>query len=92
MDQIPTSMVAHVVVQTKPSSHGMFESMECTVESVKDFLSKLGIKTRMHLVEIRISSLNHVSVRLNKILCFLKMCPIFVSSVHNFGRFDNVMI
>ena len=25
MDQIPTSMVAHVVVQTKPSPHGMFE-------------------------------------------------------------------
>ena len=68
MDQIPTSMVAHVVVQTKPSSHGMFESMECTVESVKDFLSKLGIKTRMHLVEISISSLNHVFVRLNKIM------------------------
>ena len=25
MDQIPTSMVAHVVVQTKPTKHGMFE-------------------------------------------------------------------
>jgi hypothetical protein len=27
-----------------------------------------------------------------KVLCFLKMCPIFVSSVHNFGRSDDDII
>ena len=26
------------------------------------------------------------------LLCFLKMCPIYVGSVHNFGRSDDYMI
>ena len=40
----------------------------CTVESFQDFLIKLDIKPRMYLVEIRIFSLNNVTVRLTKIL------------------------
>ena len=28
----------------------------------------------------------------NKVLYFLKMCPIFIGSVHNFGKSDNVII
>ena len=38
------------------------------VESVQDFLIKLDMKPCMHLVEISIFSLNHVIVRLTKIL------------------------
>ena len=38
------------------------------VESVQDFLIKLDMKPCMHLVEISIFSLNHVIVRLTKIM------------------------
>ena len=115
------------------------------VDEFQDFLIKLGIKPRMHILEISIFSLNNVIVKPTKImnnflkdgktptfkvifqhqksmesfwfflwrildqdikfwkqnflktlifkeLCFLKMCPIFVGSVHNFGRSDNGMI
>ena len=34
----------------------------CDLETVQDFLIKLGIKPRMHIVEISIFSLNHVSL------------------------------
>ena len=47
-----------------------------------------------HLVEIFIFSLYHVTIRPTKIINnllrdskILKMCPIFVDSVHNFGKF-----
>ena len=40
----------------------------CTIETVKDFFSKLGMKPRKHLVEINILSVNHVFVRLTKIM------------------------
>ena len=115
------------------------------IESVQDFLIMLEMKPCMHLVEISIFSLNHVIVRLTKImnnllehlkiltfkvifqcwklvesfqkkseeywsrrptftkkkilkffiskvLFFLKRCPIFVSSVHNFSMSDNDII
>ena len=42
--------------------------MSSEVESVQDFLIKLGIKPLMHLVEISNFSLNHVIVRLIKIM------------------------
>ena len=38
------------------------------VFTIQDFLSKLGMKPQMHLVEISIFSLNHVTVRLTKVL------------------------
>ena len=38
------------------------------LESVQKFLIKLGMKPCMHLVEISIFSLNHVIVRLTKIM------------------------
>ena len=38
------------------------------VYTIQDFLSKLGMKPQMHLVEISIFSLNHVTVRLTKIM------------------------
>ena len=104
------------------------------LDTVQDFLIKLGIKPRMHLLKIGIfhyimslSDLpklwtpsskiavlyfqSHFSasvknIRLGdqhleifflktlifKVLCFLKMCVVFVVSVHNFGRSDNDMI
>ena len=40
----------------------------CTLESVQDFLIKLGIKPLMHLLEISTFSLNNVIVRLTKIM------------------------
>ena len=40
----------------------------CVVESVQDFLIKLDMKPRMHLVEISIFSLNKDLVRLTKIM------------------------
>ena len=39
-----------------------------TLESVQDFLMKLDMKPRMHLVKISIFSLNLVIVRLTKIM------------------------
>ena len=38
------------------------------LENVQDFLIKLGIKPRMHILEISIFSLNHVIVRPTKII------------------------
>ena len=38
------------------------------IESVQDFLIKLDIKLRMHLLEISTFSLNNVIVRLTKIM------------------------
>ena len=40
----------------------------CTLDTVQDFLIKLGIKPRMHLWEISILSLNNVIVRPTKIM------------------------
>ena len=116
------------------------------VETVQDFLIKLGIKALMHLLELSIFSLNNDIVRLTKIMnnlvkdlkilsfkvifqCLklvesfqkkisvkniwlgghfismkvswnfdfkvfylLKMCPIFVGSVHNFGKSEDDII
>ena len=48
-----------------------FHTMFCWtfwLESVQDFLIKLDLKPFMHLVEISIFSLNHVIVRLTKIM------------------------
>ena len=39
-----------------------------TLETVQDFLIKLGIKALMYLLEIIIFSLNNVILRLNKIM------------------------
>ena len=39
-----------------------------TIESVQDFLIMLDMKPCMHLVEISIFSLNHVILRLTKIM------------------------
>ena len=109
----------------------------CVLETVQDFLIKLGIKPVMHLLEVHIFSLNYDIIRLAKIMdnlvkdlkilifqclklveCFqekylirrqtfikrflnilmfevlnlLKICPIFVGSVHDFGRSDGVII
>ena len=39
-----------------------------TVDTIQDFLCKLGMKPHMHLVEISIFSLNHVITRPIKII------------------------
>ena len=41
---------------------------EYVLDTVQDFLIKLGIKPRMHLLEIDIFSLDHVIVRPIKIM------------------------
>ena len=47
------------------------------LETVQDFLIKLGIKPRMHLLEISIFSINHIIVRPAKIMNnLLKDCKI----------------
>ena len=38
------------------------------LDTIQDFLCKLGMKPHMHLVEISIFSLNHVIVRPTKII------------------------
>ena len=43
-------------------------SRTCELDIVTDFSIKLGMKSHMHLVEICIFSLNHVIVRLTKIM------------------------
>ena len=43
-----------------------FTLLTCVLESVQDFLIKLGIKPLMHLLEISTFSLNGVIVRLTK--------------------------
>ena len=54
----------------------------CRVETVQDFLIKLGIKPRMHILEISIFSLNHVIVRPTKIINnLLKDCKILTFKV-----------
>ena len=40
----------------------------CILDTIQDFLRKLGMKPQMHLVEISIFSLNHVIVRPTKII------------------------
>ena len=40
----------------------------CLLDTIQDFLCKLGMKPHMHLVEISIFSLNHVIVRPTKII------------------------
>ena len=42
--------------------------MYLAIETVQDFLIKLGIKPLMHLLELSIFSLNNVLVRLTKIM------------------------
>ena len=94
--QIERDLQHHLVFTT-------FSKLLLILESFQDFLFKLDMKPRMHLVEISIFSLNIVIVRLTtimnnllehlkilifKILYFLKMCPFFVGSVHNFGWSD----
>ena len=40
----------------------------CSLDTIQDFLCKLGMKPHMHLMEISISSLNHVITRPTKII------------------------
>ena len=42
--------------------------LQCKVETVQDFLIKLGIKPLMHLLKISIFSLNNDIIRLTKIM------------------------
>ena len=57
------------------------------IDTVQDFLMKLGIKLCLHILKIRIFSLNHVIVRPIKIMNILlkvcKICTYFQS--HFFG-------
>ena len=49
-------------------AQNLFFSKKQTLETVQDFLIKLGIKTLMHLLEISIFSLNNGIVRITKIM------------------------
>ena len=61
----------------------------CELESVQDFLIKLDMKPCMRLVEISIVLLgDQLLLKRIKMLYFLKACPTFVGSVHNFGKSD----
>ena len=46
----------------------LLDSGEYILDTVQDFLIKLGIKPRMHLLEIGIFSLCHVIIRPTKIM------------------------
>ena len=49
----------------------------CELDTVQDFLIKLGIKLRLHILKISIFSLNHVIIRPTKIMNnLLKVCKI----------------
>merc|ERR1739844_197321 len=74
------------------------------VESVQDILIKLDMKPCMHLVEISIFSLNHVIVRLTKIMNNLLehikihtfkvifLCKKSVESFHNNFSMKNIQL
>jgi hypothetical protein len=55
----PCSALAIAMITIDPIS---------TLDTIQDFLIKLGIKTHMHLWEISISSLNNDTVRPTKIM------------------------
>ena len=62
---------------TFPSASFNVVSVGCTIDTVQDFLIKLGIKPRLNILEISIFSLNHVIVRPTKIMNdLLKICKI----------------
>ena len=51
-------------------SPNCFDPLAATyrIDTIQDFLCELGIKPRMHLVEISIFSLNNVTVKITKIM------------------------
>ena len=58
-------------------SHSYYVVKAYSVDTVQDFLIKLGIKPRLHILKISIFSLNHVIVRPTKIMNnLLKVCKI----------------
>ena len=60
-----------VLLVCKCSVHSVYSTSARTlyiIESVQDFLIKLGIKPLMHLLEIKYFSLNNVMVRFTKIM------------------------
>ena len=46
----------------------ILELVICAVDTIQDFLCKLGMKPHLHLLEISIFSLNHVIVRPTEII------------------------
>ena len=50
------------------STQDIIDGPDCTIDTIQDFLCKLGMKPHMHLLEISIFSLNHVIVRPTKII------------------------
>ena len=47
---------------------GKTNNVVCTLDTIQDFLFKLGMKPQMHPVEIGIFLLNHVITRPTKII------------------------
>ena len=57
--------------------HSSTVQRKLRLDSVQDFLIKLGIKPRLYILKISIFSLNHVIVRSTNIMDnFLKLCKI----------------
>ena len=52
----------------QPNLYHYLDWKNLSLESFQDFLIKLDINPRMHLVEISIFSLNNITVRLTKIM------------------------
>ena len=65
---MPSAVINEHFLTPEESYETHFERTLCGLESVQDFLIKLDMKPCMHLVEISIFSLNHVIVRLTKIM------------------------
>ena len=70
---LETRMLLH-----KREFHALYILWLCVLDTVQDFLIKLGIKPRLHIVlKISIFSLNHVIVRPTKIMNnLLNVCKI----------------
>ena len=59
---LETRMLLH-----KREFHALYILWLCVLDTVQDFLIKLGIKQRLHILKISIFSLNHVIVNLPKL-------------------------
>ena len=62
----PYTIIGDLIGAPETVENALLEAYK--VESVQDFLIKLGIKPLMHLVEISTFSLSNVTVRLTKIM------------------------
>ena len=71
-----------------PSGNKHFSTKSCHRQTYQS-RQKLGTISENKVSIIKIYKNIFLKILIFKILYFLKLCPIFFSSVHNFGKSDN---